>query len=326
MATRRRSGQQRRTPGHAPGADAGRATGRAAARGTGDTAGPAHGEVAGRAPAEVAGRAPREVVASDAVAGHACDEDAGGQVVAPDAVAGRVSGAAAVGDAVANRAAGRATGDVAEHATGGMGGQSGRQTHDPHAKAREACLRLLTTAPRTRAQLATALRSRGVPESVAEEVLGRFAEIGLIDDVAFASAWVESRHYSRGLSRRALAAELRQRGVGDDEVRGALGELDPQQEAATARRLVNAKLAATRGQSPQVRTRRLAGMLARRGYPAAMVFRVVREALEQEGIDAAEAGLDESAEAAFEAADEWPDGTEAGLRLSDEWPDPTEVG
>ena len=193
----------------------------------------------------------------------------------------------------------------------GVGGHPEEQECDPHTAARAVCLRLLSVAPRTRAELASALDRKGVPANVAEEVLGRFAEVGLIDDVAFASAWVESRHYSRGLARRALAAELRQRGVGDDEVREAIGELDPQQEAATARRLVDAKLAASRGQPPRVRTRRLAGMLARKGYPAGLVFRVVREALEQEGIDAEEAGLDESAEAALEAADASPD--DAGL-------------
>ena len=198
---------------------------------------------------------------------------------------------------------GRDVHDVAEDATGGWAGSRGdRSTTRTPRRGKSACGCFRSRRAQGRS-LPRALRSRGVPESVAEEVLGRFAEIGLIDDVAFASAWVESRHYSRGLARRALAAELRQRGVGDDEVREAIGELDPQQEAATARRLVDAKLAASRGQSPQVRTRRLAGMLARKGYPAALVFRVVREALEQEGIDAAEAGLDESAEAAFEAAD-----------------------
>jgi len=183
---------------------------------------------------------------------------------------------------------------------------------DPEATAREICLRLLTGAPRTRAQLADALGRRGVPDGVAEQVLGRFAETGLIDDAAFASAWVESRHYSRGLSRRALAAELRQRGVGDEDVDDAVSELDPQQEFETARRLVDSKLAATRGQPPQVRIRRLAGILARKGYPAGLVFRIVREALEQEGVDAADAGLDESAEAAFEGADAWPDGAGPG--------------
>ncbi len=176
------------------------------------------------------------------------------------------------------------------------------RTVDPESRARDVCLRLLTAAPRTRAQLASAMRRRGVPDAAAEAVLSRFTDAGLIDDAAFARAWVESRHYSRGLSRQALAAELRQRGVADGEVRDALGELDPDQEAATARQLVSRKLVATRGQPAQVRTRRLAGMLARKGYPAAMVFRLVREALEQEGIDAAETGLVE-AEAGWDAVE-----------------------
>ena len=197
---------------------------------------------------------------------------------------------------------------TARRATNRTDGQPEARTRDPEAAARELCLRLLTTAPRTRTQLATALRRRGLPDSVADGVLGRFAETGLIDDAAFACAWVESRHHSRGLSRRLLATELRQRGVGDDDVRHAIGGLDPQQEAVTARRLVDSKLAATRGQPPRARTRRLAGMLARKGYPAALVFRVVREALGEEGIDAGNAGLDESEEAAFDAADTWPDG------------------
>ena len=166
---------------------------------------------------------------------------------------------------------------------------------DAETVAREICLRLLTIAPRTRAQLATALRRRGVPQAASEEVLARFTDAGLIDDAAFASAWVESRHHSRGLSRWVLAAELRRAGVAHDDVCDAVGGLDPGQEAATARRLVERKLAATRGQPAPVRARRLAAMLARKGYAAGMVFRVVREALEQEGINPAEAGLDEPA-------------------------------
>ncbi|HEY2549515.1 MAG TPA: RecX family transcriptional regulator, partial [Streptosporangiaceae bacterium] len=58
---------------------------------------------------------------------------------------------------------------------------------------------MLTSAPRTRAELAAALSRRGIPEEAAEEVLGRFTDAGLIDDATFASAWVESRHHSRGL-------------------------------------------------------------------------------------------------------------------------------
>ncbi len=142
--------------------------------------------------------------------------------------------------------------------------------------ARVICLRLLTSGPRTRAQLATALRKR---------LLGRFAEVGLIDDTAFARAWVESRHHGRGLARKALAAELRQRGVSDGEVRSAVGLLGPQDELAAAQRLVAKRVAASRGKPMPVRARQLMGMLARKGYPAGLAAQVVREALEQDQAD-----------------------------------------
>src|SRR5262249_4160532 len=68
---------------------------------------------------------------------------------------------------------------------------------DPEEAARQICLRLLAAGPRTRAQLASALRRRRVPDEIAEAVLGRFAEVRLIDDAAFAQAWVETRHHGR---------------------------------------------------------------------------------------------------------------------------------
>jgi regulatory protein len=159
---------------------------------------------------------------------------------------------------------------------------------DPAARARQVCLRLLRLSPRTRAQLADALRKRGIPDEAADEVLGRFEDVGLIDDAAFARAWVESRHHSRGLAGRALSAELKQRGVAADEIRAAIDEqLSPEAEAAAARVLVDRRLSATRGLPADQRIRRLAGLLARKGYPAGLAFRVIREALEAEGEAAA---------------------------------------
>jgi regulatory protein len=159
---------------------------------------------------------------------------------------------------------------------------------DPEARARQVCLTLLTFAPRTRAQLAAALRKRGIPDEVADAVLARFEDVGLIDDAAFARSWVESRHYSRGLAGRALSAELEQRGVAADEIRAALDEqLSPDAEAAAARRLVERRIPGTRGLSADQRTRRLAGMLARKGYPPGLAYRVIKEALEAEGESAA---------------------------------------
>ncbi|WP_369375925.1 recombination regulator RecX [Streptomyces sp. cg36] len=154
---------------------------------------------------------------------------------------------------------------------------------DPAERARAICLRLLTGTPRTRRQLADALKKREIPDEVAEEVLSRFEEVGLINDAAFADAWVESRHHGRGLARRALARELRTKGVDAAVVDEAVGQLDSEQEEETARELVARKLRSTRGLDRDRRIRRLASMLARKGYPEGMALRVVRQALEAEG-------------------------------------------
>ncbi len=151
---------------------------------------------------------------------------------------------------------------------------------DPEAVARQILLRSLSAQPRTRAELAIKLAQRNVPTPVAERVLDRFEEVGLVDDDAFARAWVESRHRGKGLSRRALAAELRRRGVADHTAATALDALDPEVELQSARVLVRRKLGSTAGLPPQVRLRRLAGLLARKGYPAGLAMAVVRAELD----------------------------------------------
>ena len=76
------------------------------------------------------------------------------------------------------------------------------EMNDPESVARGICLRALTGAPKTRQQLAELLSARGVPDDAAEAVLDRYTEVGLIDDAAFARAWVSSRQAGRGLARR----------------------------------------------------------------------------------------------------------------------------
>ncbi|MEW2440343.1 regulatory protein RecX [Micromonospora marina] len=166
-------------------------------------------------------------------------------------------------------------------------GEAPAPPRDEAELAREICLRQLAVRPRTRAELAGALARRGISEEVAEQVLDRYDEVGIVDDAAFARAWVSSRHNGRGLARRALANELRQRGV-DGEVAGAaLDGLDEETEAQTARALVERKLRSTRGE-PDAVFRRLVGMLARKGYPAGVAFRAVKDALAAQSAEAAE--------------------------------------
>ena len=150
---------------------------------------------------------------------------------------------------------------------------------DPESVARTILLDQLTGRARTRRELADKLRSRNVPDEVATRLLDRFTEVGLIDDAAFARLWVESRQSSRGLARRALSDELRRKGVDAEIVREAVDEVDPADEEAAARRLVRKKLPSLRKVDSTTATRRLVGMLARKGYSAGLAFAVVKDEL-----------------------------------------------
>ncbi len=160
---------------------------------------------------------------------------------------------------------------------------------DPVSVGREICLRALTMAPKTGGELAQAMRRKGVPDEAAAEVLRRLTAAGLINDEAFAEAWVSSRHNGRGLARRALAGELRQRGVDETLVQSALTQVDDDDEVVAAMALVRRRLAATAGLPTPARVRRLSAMLARKGYSGGVATRVVREALGAEAAELLEA-------------------------------------
>lgn len=160
---------------------------------------------------------------------------------------------------------------------------------DPEAIARNIVLTKLTGQARSRHELEVALTAKDVPGDVAAAVLDRFETVGLVDDTAFADAWVQSRQTSRGLASRALRQELRRKGVDDDVITESLDQLDPDAELTAARRLVDRKVQSTRLLPSHVRFRRLTGLLARKGYPGGLSVRVVREAL---AADAAPSGDD----------------------------------
>jgi regulatory protein len=152
---------------------------------------------------------------------------------------------------------------------------------DDEAVARRILLDQLTGQPRSRSELATRLARKQVPDAVAQRLLDRFEEVGLVDDVAFARDWVESRQAGRGLARRALAVELRRKGVDEQVVADAVAEIDPDDEVEAARALVRRKLTSLTRYDEVTQARRLTGLLARKGYPAGVAFRVVREEISE---------------------------------------------
>ncbi|WP_436701872.1 regulatory protein RecX [Nocardioides sp. BYT-33-1] len=150
---------------------------------------------------------------------------------------------------------------------------------DPESVARKILLDQLSIKARSRRELEERLARRNVPEDVTGRLLDRFEEVGLVDDEAFARAWVEGRQRSRGLARTALAVELRRKGVADETAKAVLAEVDPGAEEEAARGLVRKKLRSMRGLDEQIAARRLVGMLARKGYPAGLAYAVVRAEL-----------------------------------------------
>jgi regulatory protein len=151
---------------------------------------------------------------------------------------------------------------------------------DPYAVARGVVLRQLAMAPRSRQQLRDKLRRRDCPDQVAEAVLDRMAEVGLVDDEKFAEALVRSKQVTRGLSRRGLAHELRTTGVDRETADSVLAQVSETDEEQRARALVEARLPRLLGVGRDVAMRRLAGMLARKGYGAGLSLRVIREAVD----------------------------------------------
>jgi regulatory protein len=151
---------------------------------------------------------------------------------------------------------------------------------DPESVARKILLDQLTGRARTRSELAEKLAGRNVPDEIASRLLDRFEEVGLVDDAAFAREWVEQRQSGRGLARRALAQELRRKGIEDDVAREALDEIEDDDEVEAARMLVRARLRSVRSLDRDKAVRRLVGMLARKGHTSSVAFRVVKEELD----------------------------------------------
>lgn len=148
------------------------------------------------------------------------------------------------------------------------------------AVAKKIVLSQLSTAPRTRHQLAQTLRRRGCADDVADAVLDRMTEVGLVDDEAFARMYVRSRQETKGLAPRALMHELREKGVDPVMIEAAVSDVDPEAEREAARALVAKRLPSLHGLERQVQVRRLAGMLARKGYDATLAYQVIKDGID----------------------------------------------
>ena len=154
-----------------------------------------------------------------------------------------------------------------------------------YKKAKEICFDLLAARPRTQEELRQALQRKGFDAETSETLLGKLDRAGLVNDEEFAQLWVKSRHANQGLSRTALVAELRRKGVDGDVAAQAAGEVDRESEEQMARELVRKRLGSLGNVDEQTALRRLLGFLARKGYPQGLAYTVIREELREYGAE-----------------------------------------
>lgn len=171
-----------------------------------------------------------------------------------------------------------------------MAGRKGRREITPPEnaaaaaeRARKTMLARLDRAPASRAQLLAVAQKQLVPTEIAEQVLDRFEEVGIVDDAAYAAALVRTRHRERHLARRALRVELARKGINEADMGPALAQVDEDDELAAARHLVAKKLQqpSTANAPRETQQRRLFGLLGRKGFSSAIAYRVVNEALQE---------------------------------------------
>lgn len=224
----------------------------------------APGATGGPAAATVAGR-PAVSISDEGAESRALPTGSGGR-----SIRGSRSSTAMAGSVV---------GSSGRSPTRNEGGHPEDPPGDPETVAKAICLRLLTVAARPRAVLAVALRKRGIPDDVAETVLDRFVDVGLLDDQAYAQTYVAIKQRDRGLGTTALRTELRRKGIDEEVVAGAVDGIDHEAERSRAKALIERRVDAAMSAGPVAARRRLAGLLARRGYSVDDALSVVDEAL-----------------------------------------------
>jgi len=156
---------------------------------------------------------------------------------------------------------------------------------DPAAIARAIVLRKLSASAKTRAELEKVLAQRNVSAEIAQTVLDRFTEVGLIDDQLYATTWARSRHEYKGLSARAISYELNQKGVAREEVELAVAELTSEVELQTAIRFAERKLRSLSKATAEQKLQRIVGLLARKGYSSSISYAAAKQVLAAAVID-----------------------------------------
>ena len=150
------------------------------------------------------------------------------------------------------------------------------------ARAKNTAYRLLTYRPRSRAELVQKLQDREYDHAVVDAVVADLERLGYVNDHEFARQWAAARTRLRGFGRRRIEQELRGKGISRDLIGETLAKLfEDAPEREVALREAEKKLKSLARFEPEVRRRRLAGHLERRGFPMDVIYDVLRRVRER---------------------------------------------
>jgi len=145
-------------------------------------------------------------------------------------------------------------------------------------RARNVLLHQLSRSAKSAEQLRKILQQREIPEEIAEAAITRFIEVGLIDDVAYAETIVTSRRSFKGLAKSAIKRELNEKGISQVIADEALAGITPEDEFELAKQLAVKRFGQMAHLDREVRERRLAGYLQRKGYGSGSVYAAIKHA------------------------------------------------
>lgn len=161
--------------------------------------------------------------------------------------------------------------------------------------AKDRILDIVSRVPRTTHEIREKLLSKGFKAQAVDKAIARMVEVNVLNDDSFAEQWAHSRFHYAGRSVYVITQELRRKGLSEDQIAAALEPIDSdslQREKAEelasdkARSLMKTKPLLDAGDA-----KKIAAMLARRGFPAGLCFEVASSIVKSSGTDAEEVSL-----------------------------------